>query len=607
MDIRALVSANDLKAVALACRDGSLSSLPQELKGELPRLAARLGLADMLRLLCERCAAVVIAPDDTGRSILHEAAVSGDPDTVRFACERLGLDPTQGDRAGVTALDLAANAEVRAYLISVCGFSPEEGYRNPVRRGFSPDPSAVRVGSDYYLVNSSFVQFPGLPISHSTDLVHWKTVGHAVEDLPSSGLSGLPGGYGYWAPDISWDGEQFWVIATLRRDKAPFRLQLLTHAKRPEGPWSRPVFLDIDGIDPSLFTDEDGRRYVVVNPGAQLVEIDREGNLLGQPEMLYYGTDRRKSEGPHLLKKDGWYYLFQAEGGTGAGHMETVSRSRNLRGPYAPCPFNPILGRKDAHCPIGRSGHGKPIMTQDGRWYMLYLCGRDVDGKTVLGRETALDPMTWTADGWPMVNDLKGPSCLQRLPFPAGVPALTSPQPDPPGRMSPRSDPDSFAEAIPGGWRLRAGADLGSIGPVSALLWRQQEPEMSQQAVLETGSLAENSLAGLVCYYDELTWLLLGIHRDRLGLQAVVISQVGNERTKHATRRVPDGPHTLRMQAGLLRRTLSVDGVTLAALEAPFLSDEGAKGPKRFTGTLNGLAAIGSGWADFTGFREELV
>ncbi|MBQ9265332.1 MAG: glycoside hydrolase family 43 protein [Clostridia bacterium] len=325
-----------------------------------------------------------------------------------------------GDINGQTALDDAHRAnkpDAYHWLPHRLGFTLDDCYRNPILRGFHPDPSIVRVGEDYYIVNSSFVHFPGLPIFHSRDLVHWQVIGHAVENLAWSGLPGLPGGFGYWAPDISYYKGRFWVVATLRRNTLPYRLQMITSAAGPKGPWDQPKFLPLDGIDPSLFADEDGRRYILLNPGAILAEIDDAGNLISAPEMIYFGSARIKPEGPHLLKKDGWYYLFLAEGGTDSGHMETVARSKNLRGPYEDCPFNPILGRKNLLSPIQRSGHGKPVMLPHGRWMMAYLCGRSVEVKTVMGRETAIDPLTWTADGWPMVNALKGPSCLQKSRF----------------------------------------------------------------------------------------------------------------------------------------------------------------------------------------------
>ena len=585
-------------------RRGAFANIPQADKEELPRFAARHGRAAMLRLIMTRCSAPAIDTTDAkGRTLLHEAASSGDPETVRFVMEVLGFDPAQADGDGVTPMDLAARGgftEALGLMEERAGFSLNGAYRNPVVRGFAPDPSVVRVGDTFYLVNSSFVHFPCLPISSSKDLIHWKVIGHAVERLELSGIEGLPGGFGYWAPDISHDGSLFWVVATLRRNTPPFRLQMLTHAEKPEGPWSEPVFLDIDGIDPSLFTDEDGRRYVVTNPGACITEIDREGHILSGPEMIYYGSGKHKSEGPHILRKDGRYYLFQAEGGTGAAHTETVARSSQLRGPYEPCPFNPILGRKLTHPHIGRSGHGKPFTTPDGRWYMLYLCGRSTGALTILGRETALDPMTWTADGWPMVNGLRGPSSLQALPL-----SPAEEQADEPDVCAPRSDPAAFTEAFPGGLRLRAGGDPAGLGPVSLRLHHQRELCFRQRVTVNFAALTEESGAGLVNYYDERSFLLFGVRKTKDGACLYMRQRIGGEDSETMLGTVAGSSVSLSIEGRERFRTLRWAGGE-RTLDASYLSDEGVKGGKRYTGACVGLYAVGTGSAAFTEYDEDM-
>ena len=593
----AFMERGDLPAFFRAAAALPAESLSPEEKAELTRAAARLGQAKALRYLFEHHLYSADA-DDQGRTLLHEAARSGDAETARFAMDVLGFDPLCGDCRGVTPLDLAFQAEDRSAFLLLSGrtgFAPAEGYRNPVLRGFHPDPSVVRVGEDYYLVTSSFMYFPALPVFHSRDLIHWREIGHAVHDLAASGLAGLPGGYGYWAPDISYFRGRFWVVATLRRDTEPLRLQMITSAQDSAGPWEAPRFLPLDGIDPSLFADEDGRRYILLNPGAMIAEIDEAGGLLSAPEMISFGAARIKPEGPHLLKKDGWYYLFLAEGGTGEGHMETVARSRELRGPYAPCPFNPILGRKSVFSPVRRSGHGKPLQLPDGRWYMLYLCGRSVEGKTLMGRETALDPMAWTQDGWPMVNGLQGPSCLQRLPFPDRADALPLSE----VWISPRGDPAAFARIREEETRLTAGADPAGITPCSLLLRRQQEAAFSQEATVDLSEAGEGALGALAGYYDERSFYLFGVRKDPDALTLVLTEQIGPERTDRALARVKGPAVRLAVRgAGLERRLcLMEDGrETLAlSLRTEYLCDEGLSGGKRFTGALLGLAAVGSG------------
>lgn len=610
-ELQALLKQANADELRSMTRSGLLSDLTPAQKAFLPREAARLGRVDMLRALCEDSHVIAMECDEEGRDLLHYAAMSGNADMVAYVVDKLGFDVLRGDRSGVTALDIARKtgaADALAWLEKKAGFALENAYRNPVRRGFYPDPSVVRVGEDYYLVNSTFVQFPCLPISHSRDLVNWKTIGHAIETLEWSGIVGLPGGFGYWAPDISFYKGRFWVIATLRRDTAPFRLQMITSAERPEGPYDKPKFLDINGIDPSLFVDDDGRRYVVVNPGAQIAEINDEGDLISEPEMIYYGSVRCKTEGPHLLKKDGWYYLFQAEGGTGSGHMETVARSRNLRGPYEPCPHNPILGRKEMDAPVRRSGHGKPFTTPDGRWFMVYLCGRDVDGKTMLGRETALDTMTWTADGWPMVNRLKGPSCLQHSPFDTKQSfdgAIRSVD-----FVSPRGDLRTFVQETENGWRITAGNDPNGIAQTSLLLRRQSERRFVQTVALDASAM-ESGVAGLTGYYDENSFYLYGVERTAGGWQLIAEEQIGSERQKNILALHAEPQIQLRITANGSHRELAwktdSEWTTVHTLTALYLSDEGVRMGKRFTGATLGMAAVGSGAALFANYEEQMI
>lgn len=581
---------------------GELEDASEDDRLQITRLAAGEGQAEILKDLFTHYHLYSTETDAAGRTLLHDAAASGDPETIAFAVDVAGLDPLEGDAAGRTPLDEAAEAENPAgytWLKKRLGFGPEDCYRNPVIRGFHPDPSVVRVGEDYYLVNSSFVCFPGLPVFHSRDLVHWRLIGHAADNLEKSGLQGLPGGFGYWAPDISWWHGRFWVVATLRRNTPPYRLQMLTWADRPEGPWAEPKFLPLDGIDPSLFAEGD-RRYILLNPGAIMAEISEEGEILSEPEMIFFGDARIKPEGPHLLKKDGWYYLFLAEGGTGDGHMETVMRSRSLKGPYEACPFNPILGRKKPDAYIQRSGHGKPVSTPDGRWYMVYLCGRKADGKTVMGRETALDPMEWTADGWPMVNRLKGPSCLQRAPFGN---AEQIPGPEQKDWIAPRTDPRSFARISGSRMTLRCGADPAGTGPCSLLLCRQRELDFFQSVQADLSGCEEGSSAGIAGYYDERSFFLFTARRAGYGLQVEVTEQTGEERTVRELMTVTGVTAELAVSGnGVLRKLMIRSGggwEYLCSLEADYLSDEGITGGKRFTGALLGLAAVGAGEAAF--------
>lgn len=596
-----LVTSGDRSAVGDLADRGFFDDITAEEKRQLAFATAQSGRAGMLRFLFARrlCSP---DPDGQGRTLLHPAAQSGDADTVRFAMDVLGFDPLQGDIRGITPLDLARAAkkqEAYQFLAERLGFSPDQCYRNPVLRGFHPDPSVVRVQEDYYLVTSSFFLFPGLPVFHSRDLVHWQEIGHVVTDLESSGLASLPGGFGYWAPDISFYRGRFWVAATLRRNEKPFRLQMITSAADPRGPWDPPKFLPLDGIDPSLFTDEDGRRYILLNPGAMIAEIDECGNPVSEPRMISFGSARIKPEGPHLIRREGWYYLFLAEGGTGEGHMETVLRSKSLYGPYESCPFNPILSRKNLLSPVQRSGHGKPVRLPDGRWYMVYLCSRPVDGMSLMGRETALDPVTWTPDGWPVVNSLKGPSCLQALPFP-----------DRPGtagcresRISPRNDPDRFASVRGQSLILRCGPDPASTDPCSLLLRRQEESEFSHSFRVSMRSADEGDFGGLTGYYDERSFYLFGIRKETGVCSLILSEQIGSKRKETVLAALPEDSARLSVRGSGLTRTLSLfrNGAeeSMAVIRTAYLCDEGLPEGKRFTGALYGLAAVGTGTVVF--------
>ncbi len=361
--------------------------------------------------------------DRQGNTVLHHGVKSGNLELVKYLVERVDSPIGQANLHGVTPLDLSVSLgekEIQAYFEERLGAGAEELYHNPIRRGMHPDPSIVRVGEDYYMVNSSFMFFPCIPISRSRDLIHWEVIGHAITNPQWARLKGLEGGRGYWAPDISYNEGRFYITATYRLNEGglPQRLQMVTSAEKPEGPYCEPVFLEEEGIDPSIFTDLDGRRYMLLNRGARIFEISKDGReILSEPKLLWYGQNKKASEGPHLLYKDGYYYLFMAEGGTGMGHRITVARSKELMGVYESCPYNPILRQWDDKRLIQCSGHGMPVDTPEGDWYMVYLCNRiSTSGYAILGRETSLDPIAWTADGWPLVNSLQGPSELQRKP-----------------------------------------------------------------------------------------------------------------------------------------------------------------------------------------------
>ena len=602
--VRGWIDRNEETALREWLRRGGAAALPDAEKAEMASHAASTGRAGMLRALAEACNGLSLEPATDGRTLLHDAALSGDPDTMAFACRVLGFSPFDDDHRGVTPLELAASCgpEALAAMEALAGVRLADCCRNPILRGFYPDPSILRVGEDYYLINSSFVYVPALPVSHSRDLIHWELVGHVFTDPETAGLEGLPGGFGYWAPDISYDGRRFWVIATLRREDDPRRVQMITSAPTPAGPWDAPRFLPIDGIDPSIFTDSDGRRYVLTNPGAQLAPLSPEGELLAPPRMIYYGSNRHKSEGPHLVKKDGWYYLFQAEGGTGTGHMITCARSRELWGPYDPCPFNPILRTAPPERYIRRGGHGKPVQLPDGRWMIAYLCGRNVEGHSLMGRETALDPLEWTLDGWPMVNRLRWPSALQPKPLPDAPLGRTEPW------ICPREDPRRFCTETDGRLSIAGGQPLTERAGAHLLLHRQTEAAVRQAVQVDLADMAAGSEAGLTGYYDERSHYLFGLRKTADGATLFLREQIADEQKITTLARLPGTQATLTAEGrGLTRRLACPEAGVERVIEIRYLTDEGLGGGKRFTGAALGLAAVGTGGAIFTHYQEAMT
>lgn len=561
----------------------------------LAHLAARVGSLEMLKYLVEYGLRVNLnAVDGRGRDLLHYAAEGDDPAKCVYLMERGGMDPLRGDLELISPYDLAMeNPATRECFMQAVGAAPEELYHNPVRRGFFPDPSVVRVGEDYYMVNSTFTFFPCIPVSHSRDLVHWEVIGHAIENPAWSGLEGLEGGRGWWAPDISYCNGRYYICATLRLNDvgAVRRRQMVVTSTRPEGPYSEPVFFEEDGIDPSIFHDDDGRHYMLLNRGARIFEIDETGTKrLSETTLLYYGSQKRAPEGPHLLKKDGWYYLFLAEGGTGTGHRETVARSRTLHGVYTPCPYGPVIRQWDERSALQRCGHAKPIQLADGRWAFVYLCGRTLDDRwTMMGRETALDAFVWTPDGWPLVGGGRGVSTQSKKLLPdAPVPACVD-------WLTPRAPEDGMVR-----WEGETLILRGSAHPLtdtrcrSVVLQRQREHRFAFEAAF---AVPERGEAGITCYYDENSFLTAGVRdghflvTERIGLETVE-HDVKNLATLH-----PGDAVRLRVEAdGLSRRLMAlVQGtwLALAQLEnVTYLASEGVRLGKRFTGAMVGVYAL---------------
>lgn len=420
-------------------------------------------------------------------------------------------------------------------------------YRNPILKGFYPDPSITRVGDDFYLVTSTFAWFPGIPVFHSRDLVNWTQIGNAIDrpdmlDFKRLGLS-----RGVFAPSIQARDGVFYILNTCVDCGGNF----VVTATNPAGPWSDPVWLpDLEGgIDPSLFFDEDGRSWLVNNGPPEgtplyqghraiwIQEFDRKTlRTFGPRKVLVNGgVDLSKKpiwiEGPHIFRKDGWYYLSCAEGGTAEGHSQVILRARNVTGPYEPWSGNPILTQRDLPrdrpMPITSAGHAQLVTTPDGKWWATFLAVRPYEGDFyTTGRETFLLPVEWK-QGWPVILPHATP-----IPWVHDRPAL------PRGE---RGDPlagifavhDVFrGPELPRNWMMLRNPRerwyrLGSAGlsltarPVgladkgnpSFLARRQQHVRALAATSLRFAPEKDGDRAGLVVFQNDDYWFFLGIRR----------------------------------------------------------------------------------------------
>lgn len=283
-------------------------------------------------------------------------------------------------------------------------------YTNPILPGFHPDPAICRVGSDFFLVTSSFEYFPGIPLFHSRDLVHWEQIGHVLtRDSQVTLAHDAPNCLGIYAPTIRYHDGIFYCIVTNVGGERNGNFFVWTDD--PYGEWSEPVFLPFGGIDPSLLFDDDGKIYYSgTDEGVFIAEIRLDDNHcctgVGEKHYAWNGSGGNNPEGPHLYKINGLYYLMVAEGGTEYCHMETIARSQNVYGPYEPCPHNPILTNRSTGLPIKATGHADLVEDAAGNWWAVCLGIRPVGYpfRHNLGRETMLAPVTWE-NGWPTIGE----------------------------------------------------------------------------------------------------------------------------------------------------------------------------------------------------------
>lgn len=280
-------------------------------------------------------------------------------------------------------------------------------YRNPIIKGFNPDPSICFDGKDFYLVTSTFEFFPGVPVYKSKNLVNWELIGHCLTDEKQCDMTNAACSGGIYAPTIRFHQGMYYMVTTNVSNGG----HLIVHTTDPSGKWSDPVFVDQDGIDPSLLFD-DGKVYFVstlLKDGKQCICMCEINPITGEKYtdgvVISYGGGGKYPEAPHVYKIGEYYYLMLAEGGTEYGHMETIFRSKEPYGPYEACPYNPILSHRNEQCgDIQCTGHADMVEDANGNWWMVCLAVRPVMGLLHnLGRETCLAPVRWE-DGWPVVG-----------------------------------------------------------------------------------------------------------------------------------------------------------------------------------------------------------
>lgn len=522
---------------------------------------------------------------------------------------------------------------------------------NPVLRGFYSDPSMIRVGETYYIATSTFEWWPGVRLSESTDMVHWLPLPCPLDRLSQLDLRGTPSGGGIWAPDLSYADGKFWLVYTdVKIVDGAFKdcTNYLTVADDIHGPWSDPYVLDGIGFDASLFHDTDGHKYLVQQTwdyredhhpfnGITLTELDTT-NMRLKPETarrIWKGTDVKVTEGPHLYRKDGWYYLFAAEGGTQYEHQESVARSHTLDADsFQAMPNEPFIGNYvTPDFSLQKQGHGALVETPSGQWYYASLCGRPwrhltepshgVRGWCTLGRETSIQKVYWDKDDWPRIEG--GPA--GRLKVDAPVDAI--PMKGIPVNNSQHDDFKEDSLALP--WctpRVPFTSKMGKVGSGSLTLYGQgslanpfdlslvarrwQAFDFDSEVLLDFHPTSYMQMAGLTNYYNdhEWTWAYLTQEENHDGLELLAAEYDFGQLTTHreAAVHLPKGTNHVwlrtQVRTGWYTYSYSLDHATWHKIpvlfDAAHLSDDYIEQHYGgfFTGAFVGLAAV-----DLAGYR----
>ncbi|SFQ97697.1 glycoside hydrolase family 43 protein [Poseidonocella sedimentorum] len=523
--------------------------------------------------------------------------------------------------------------------------------RNPILPGFNPDPSICRAGETYYIATSTFEWYPGVQIHRSDDLVKWELCARPLSRASQLDMRGNPDSCGVWAPCLSHADGLFWLVYTdVKRLDGNFKdaHNYIVTAPSIEGPWSEPTYVNSSGFDPSLFHDDDGRKWFLnlrwkhlsdsigghpTNPafdGILLQEWSPETGLTGDVRCIFEGSPLGLAEGPHLHKRGGWYYLTVAEGGTGYDHAVTMARSRDIAGPYELHPDTHLITARNApEAPLQRAGHGQIVETPEGETYHTHLCARPLPGRfSPLGRETAIQKCVWGADGWLyLAQGGQVPAVEVESPSPAEPKApvilhrdFTGPELPPEFQWLRTPQPERLFALTGSAVRLFGRESIGSWFEQSLVARRQEH--LSYRAETTLQNFAPDSYqqaAGLTTYYNRHKFHFAAVSRTREhGRCLMLLSCPGVW---------PDAPlsfpaEPLELEDGPVRLAVDVAGAVQQfhvaehggdwrpfgpALDASVISDESGRGEHgSFTGAFVGMAAFDitgrASPADFTGF-----
>lgn len=414
--------------------------------------------------------------------------------------------------------------------------------KNPVLKGFHPDPAICRVGDDYYIATSTFQWFPGVEIHHSKDLANWNFLTRPLDEVRLLDLTGIPDSGGVWAPCLTYSEGKFYLVYSIVRTYRNYFKDVdnfLTVSDSIEGPWSDPIYLNSSGFDASLFHDSDGKKYVLNQlwnhrdkedafNGIVLQELDMEKKCLtGQIVNIFAGSELGVTEGPHIYKINGMYYLMCAEGGTFYEHAVTLARSQHLLGPYEISPVHPLLSSwKHPELELQKCGHGSLVETTQGEWYLAHLCARPNGnhGKCMLGRETALQKLKLRQDGWFELDNESGLPEVE-VAEPAGVT----------GKAEKKLEKMDFSNGLPKSFQMlrkpleKAWMDFNENNHSLLLYGKESMESLHTQSLVgirreDFNCLAETKIsfhpqnyqqmAGMALYYDTTNYYYLYISQD---------------------------------------------------------------------------------------------